>query len=293
MEVSTASFPDSREGSLDAVTRQALLDGPLLATGSVYYSAMSDPVRVLTDVGSPYCVAFAGNGDMLVSDDVNHCVYVFDASGRKKSTIGKLGEGEMEFRHPYGIAVGGDTVFVADQCNHRIQKFTTAGAFLAEMGSKGSDTTQLSNPMGLCVGPDGKLYVADCGNRRVQVFGADGSFSHSISGATAFKTPFDVAFSPEGCIHIAACKSNKVVVVSPEGEFIRSYKVKSPVGIAVDSAGFSFVTTHSNPGILSVFDPSGHLVNTISGLDEPFGVAIAPDGSVWVADYGSKRLLKY
>ena len=292
------SFLSTRQDSSETVTRpnhltsQAVVNGSSLASRSVYYSAMSEPVRVVSRGSSPYCVAFAANGDMLLTDDGSHCVYVCDANGRRKSTIGSQGEGEMEFRHPYGIAVRGEEVFVSDQCNHRVQKFTLAGNFMEAIGSEGSDSTQLSNPMGLCTGSDGKLYVADCGNDRVQVFHADGSFSHSISGGATFKTPFDVAFSSEG-VHIAACKSNKVVVISPEGQFVRSYKVKSPVGVATDPAGFSFVTTHTSLGTLSIFDPHGHLVRTVNGLDNPFGVTVAPDGSVWVADYGSNRLLKY
>ena len=48
----------------------------------------------------------------------------------------------------------------------------------------------------------------------------------------------------------------------------------------MDKAGYSLVVRNANASnSLSIFDPSGHIIHTIS-LSFPLGVAIAPDGSV-------------
>ena len=63
--------------------------------------------------------------------------------------------------------------------------------------------------------------------------------------------------------------------------------------MAIDVAGFVFTVRDANESnSLSIFDPRGQVVHEIK-LDRPCGVAIARDGSVWVAGCTSNKLWKF
>ena len=262
-----------------------------------YPNSFLQPASVVTEVTSPRYVAISEDGDLFVTCSREHCVFVYSSSGERKSTIGSEGTGELQFKSPSGIAISGNVVYVVENGNHRVQSFTTDGNFLRFFGCFGSSDGEFNQPLGLCTSPSGDIYVSDCGNDRVQVFRPDGTFSHSLEGEdtikSAFTSPFGLAFSTDGNLHVAMYATDSVLVFSPVGQYIMSYTVTNPAGLAIDKAGFSLVSSLCNEGLLSVFDSSGRLVHTVEGFDYPCGVAIAEDGSVWLADRNNNRLLKY
>ncbi len=75
-------------------------------------------------------------------------------------------------------------VYVADGygTNNRIAKFTKDGNFIKTWGSTGSGPGQFNGIRGLAIDTAGLLYVADAGNKRIQVFDAEGTFKSQITG---------------------------------------------------------------------------------------------------------------
>jgi hypothetical protein len=73
-------------------------------------------------------------------------------------------------------------IYVADGfgTNNRIAKFTKDGNFLKTWGQTGSGQGQFSGIRGLVSDAAGNLYVADAGNKRIQVFDAEGMFKSEI-----------------------------------------------------------------------------------------------------------------
>ena len=66
-----------------------------------------------------------------------------------------------------------------------------------------------------------------------------------------------------------------------------------PSGIAIDEEGYSLVCEFSG-NCLSIFDPHGNKIHTVGNLTNPFGVALDTiSGSLYVANYGAKTVLKY
>jgi hypothetical protein len=65
-------------------------------------------------------IAVSESGDIVVLDEMNSSVIVFDSSGALRRTFGRPGQGPGEFhaRYGMGLALGGDTVFVLEQVLH-------------------------------------------------------------------------------------------------------------------------------------------------------------------------------
>ena len=123
-----------------AVTRRDNLIVSTLETKLVY--CLSDEGRMLQKfkaksrdglgLNKPLYVATNFNEDMIVSDEGNNCVRVFNKIGGLKFQIGgkpshKLGS----LRHPRGVATDPKgNIIVADSGNHRVQLFNSSGKFL-------------------------------------------------------------------------------------------------------------------------------------------------------------------
>ena len=241
----------------------------------------------------PLCVAIHDNGDIYIGSG-DHCIYVFDQTGKLKNTIGRGGSGDGQFSIPCGISIKGDVLYVADYGNHRVQKLTSRGEFFHKFGQKG----QFNGPIAVIANSNNRLIVSDSGNHRIQIFNEAGGRLLTIdgkgSGNHSFQYPWGLALDPQGNIHVAAYKSNCIKVFTKEGAYIRKYGVpKGLSGIAIDGKGYSIISEYSGH-CLSIFDPQGNKIKTLENSSNPWGTALDPrDRSVYVANYGAGTVLKY
>jgi hypothetical protein len=69
-------------------------------------------------------------------------------------------------------------IYVADGIgtNNRVAKFDKDGKFLKHWGSTGSGPGEFQGVKAIAISNTGDVYVADAGNKRVQVFDAEGTF---------------------------------------------------------------------------------------------------------------------
>ncbi|MCJ7738661.1 MAG: hypothetical protein MUQ10_15340, partial [Anaerolineae bacterium] len=189
--------------------------------------------------------------------------------------IGREGSLEGQLQNPRGVSVAADgSLYVADSGNHRIQQFAPDGSFVRTWGVQSDAEVEsgspagFNEPWGVAVAEDGSVYVADTWNHRIQWFDATGQFKNAWGGFGQ-SSPTDVG-----------------------GE----YSLFGPRDVAIDSGGIIYVTDTGNKRVL-LYDAQGRYIRQFGGggimqgyLDEPVGIAVAPNDWVYVADTWNKRV---
>jgi RHS repeat-associated protein len=189
-----------------------------------------------------------------------------------------------------GLAVGPDgTLYIADSVNSRVRRVgpdglitTFAGTGTFGSGGDGGPAIKasLELPTGLALGPDGSLYIADSGASRVRRVGPDGTitaFAGTGTGgfrgdggpatAAALNFPTGLAVGPDGGLYIADSDNFRVRRVGPDG----------------------LITTFAGTGIRG-FSGDGGPATAASLSVHCSGLAVGPDGSLYIADSDNSRV---
>ncbi len=195
------------------------------------------------------------------------------------------GTGRGQFNGPVGIAAApDDTIYVVDQGNARVERFDGSGGFVGIWGGDDSKVTFARTetglgPTGIAVGQDGLVYVADTWNHRVVVLSSDGELIREIGG------PPDA----EGARVAADTSDDPAAVATKRGQFF------GPRAVAVSRDELYVVDTGNER--IQVFGIDGTFKRVWGGyghgpgqLIEPGGIAIGPDGLIYVADAGNARI---
>jgi DNA-binding beta-propeller fold protein YncE len=161
---------------------------------------------------------------LLITDEYNHRISIFDTSGKFLSKWGTPGSAPGELNGPAGIDIDSDdNVYIVDQHNSRIQKFTIDGKYITHWGEFGSAPGQLNLPWGLSLGPDGSVYVADWRNDRIQKFSPEGDvlavYGETGDGDGQFSRPAGLTVDTDGVIYVADWGNERVQVLNPDGSF--------------------------------------------------------------------------
>jgi uncharacterized protein (TIGR03663 family) len=291
----------AQQAAAQPAAREASVEN--MPDGSQVYGRSSDGKTQLVD---PKNVAIAPDGKMYVVEGRAARVTEFNADGTIATSWGGSGAAEGQFQEPWGIAVAPNgNVYVADTWNHRVQYFDPNGKFLGKWGQLGDakgrvdgDPSIFWGPRDIAVSPGGEVFVTDTGNKRVQVFGLDGTFKRMFGGdGTApgqFKEQVGIALDSQGNVWVADTWNSRIQEMSPEGTPLKqvpvtgcgweSQAVTNKPYVAVDDDG-QIIVSCPEQARLQVFSPDGQPLSAIpvSG-GAPLGVTFGPDGRVLVAD---------
>ena len=248
---------------------------------------------VAGNLNTPSAVALASDGALIVADTGSHTIKRVEVQSGRIAIIagvdGRAGFADGNgatalFDGPIGVAVGADgTIFVADTYNDRIRAIDTQGTVRTLAGGNqpgfadalDGAQARFHTPCGIAVAPDGALVVADTGNHRLRRVELNGTVT-TIAGTGE-------AGNSDGLLSTASFDKPTGVAVDVDGT------------IYVADAGVSALRACTFKFIPQVITLAG---GTIGGLKDgtpsearlsvSSGVAIAPDGTLIVADTGNR-----
>jgi sugar lactone lactonase YvrE len=258
-------------------------------TGSTTFSS--------DNLNTPQQITVSRSGNVFVADVNNHRIRSFTPGVGGFGVI--AGNGTVSsvdgfrttatFNRPEGVAIASDgTMYVAEYGTHRIRRITPGGYVSTFAGTTqgfldGVGTNARFNfPRGIAVGPDDTIYVADESNHRIRKITPSGVVTTLAGTTSGFQNG-----------------------VGTNARF------NFPVGIAVDPLGNLYIGDRSNNRIRKIggtaaqLPPNQAIVTTIAGSTTegfqngvgssalfyyPRGIALGPDGNLYVADASNNAI---
>jgi sugar lactone lactonase YvrE len=225
-------------------------------------------------LNEPDGVATDSSGNVYVTDDQNHRIAEFSASGAftkawgwgvsdgassfetctSTCRAGIAGRGAGQLYNPLGVATDSSgNVYVADG-DYRIDEFSPAGAFTkaygwgvsdgashfetctttCQGGIAGGGAGQLYNPSGVATDGSGNVYIADGANPRIDEFSSTGAFIRAWGWGVA-----------DGASHFETCTSTCRAGIGGTG----AGQLNAPDGVATDGSGNVYVADELNSRI--------------------------------------------
>jgi streptogramin lyase len=248
------------------------------AKGNVYAFQRAEPAKVMIydshgkfirqwgsdEFEFPHGIAVARDGSVWASDKKREQVMKFTPEGKLMMVIGQRdvagnATSENAFNGLANVAFGKNgNIYVADgensapgvpPFNNRVMEFTKDGKFLKTWGSKGSAQGELTVPHSIAVDSKGHVWVGDRGNKRIQVFDADGKF---LSEFTQFGQPASIYIGKDDTVYVGA-KEN-IVIGKIDGTILTTIdNVPDPHGIAVDETTGAIYVAQVGPKAILKF----------------------------------------
>ena len=172
----------------------------------------------------------------------------------------------------------------------------TTNAHTFELIYEAHSEQAFAQPHDITLSPDQRyLYIADNNNDRIAVLDPKsldllGSFAEGeVSG------PHDVAFQSDGRLLVADTGNSRIAIYQVSGatgHLVGEYTgdFYRTEGVTVHSNGRIYVTGAGSNNIVAL--ENGKTVAKAGGLSSPHDVAVAADGSIWIADAGNDRLVQ-
>ena len=253
---------------------------------------------------NPLGVAVNDRDELLVADNMNHRVQVFNSDGTFLRSFDHKGENDGEFNRPFGIAIDKDrNIFVGDCTSHRVHIFSWEGRHLGSFGGKGSLDRQLLNHWGLSLDSTGNVIVADSGNRLIKIFTPDGKFVMKIGGQGSLTFPVHCVQCGEYFI-VSDRDEHCIKVFNREGHFQYKFGKQGEGDGEFDSPRFLSVTQSKHLLVcgwldhrIQVFELDGKFVgkfgtngSKLGEFKKPFSAAVLSNDQIVVCDGKNCRI---
>lgn len=308
--------PGSNDGSASLAQFNIPRDLALDASGNLYVAdANNHRIRKITPSGTvstlagstagfnnstgsaaqfnfPTAVAVSPAGNVYVADSNNHRIRMVTPAGAVSTFAGSGSQGTAEgigasaqFDHPSGIEIdSAGNLYVIDTWNSRLRKITPGGQVTTLAGSSygyangTGSAAQFRQPEGSpAVDGSGNIYVADSyGESRIRKVtstgvvsffaGSTAGYTNGSSSVAQFNGPYGLAVDTAGNVYVADYWNHRIRKITPSGE----------VSLLAGNGSTVFADG----------------VATDASFNNPTGVTVSSDGTVYVADPGNHRIRK-
>jgi sugar lactone lactonase YvrE len=255
--------------------------------------------------GQPGSLAVDPQGDLWISEWYENAIEERSPAGEVIRRLSALeGSCRAPLEGPEGIAVAGDgDLWVVDGEQDRLLELSPEGKCLREIGASGSGAGQFSSPGGVAIGPNGHIWVADSGNARIEELSENGEYLGQFgsfgSAAGQFEWPNGVAVDAQGHVWVADALGERVQELSEAGTPLGEVSARLPSPIVVDSHGNIFVSELGG-GQVRELNPELQSVALVGSAGSgpgqyrwPAGLAVQPNGTLWVSDQGNERIERW
>lgn len=219
--------------------------------------------------------------------------------------------GPVSFRGPTGLAPDGRGNVVLATWDGTIWRLAPNGTLTTIAGGNGrrfadgpGDQARFDSPWGVAVDAEGAIYVADRQHHRIRKIATDRAVTTLATSADGLHFPRSVALDGDGNLLIAS--SQTLLRLSLDDGIVTPVHSGSAFieAVAVAPGGSAFVTSTPRPGEtadvmeLSPDDVVSVVFSDIAGRyggvfsESLEGLAVASDGSLYVADSGFGRLVR-
>ena len=270
-------------------------------TGEAGYSGDDGPATK-AKLNNPFGIVRGSDGALYICDTGNHVIRRVDTNGIITTVAGTgrkgySGDGgpalKAELNEPYEVRFDAENMYFVEMRNHLVRRVdlqsktisTLAGNGTAGFSGDGGQgrLAALNQPHSIQLDRRGDLYICDIGNHRIRRVDSNSGLIFTFAGTGARARPTD-------------------------GAKLAKAPIYGPRAIDFDAVGDLWLVLREGNAVYKI-DMKAGTIHHIAGSDErgattkltlakkaafsgPKGLAVAPDGDVYLADTEINRILK-
>ena len=246
-------------------------------------------------------IAVNTEGQIVVTDNLGNCVYVFDKDGNCMRKIGSKRSHTGQFQCPNGISFLNDNeVHIADLKNCRIQRLNIqTGTVVKSFGKFGKEKGELGNPVDVTVDDVERIIVTERENNRIQVMSKEGEsiFTFGDKGPEKLLWP-TCCILYQNRFLVSDTGNHCIKAFDQSGTFLYKFGKKGnqdgqfnlPRGLLVDSSNNLLVCDTDNYRVQQFSLDRRFTGKSITRLSKPMAITKAPDGRILVTSHDQKKV---